>query len=94
MLAAKAVQYKEEGRGINPFFMFYIPEINIIKFPVKAGGKDTGSIEVVYSGKSVNEVMRRFLVIPPFVQVVTFLVIIYAIVKFFQRKVGRPVKDK
>lgn len=92
VLAAKAVQYKEEGRGINPFFMFYIPEINIIKLPVKAGGKDTGSIEVVYSGKSVNEVMRRFLIIPPFVQVVTFLVIIYAIVKFFQRKVGRPVK--
>lgn len=92
VLAAKAVQYKEEGRGIDPFFMFYIPEINIISLPVKTDGKDAGSIEVVYSGQSVNEVMRRFLVIPPFIQVITFLVIIYAIVKFFQRKVGRPVK--
>ena len=92
ILAAKAVQYKEEGSGINPFFMFYIPEINIINVPVKAGGKDAGSIEVVYSGQSVNEIMRRFLIIPPFMQIVTFLVIIYAIVKFFQRKVGRPVK--
>lgn len=92
VLAAKAVQYKEEGRGINPFFMFYISEINIINLPVKAGGKDAGSIEVVYSGQSVNEVMRRFLIIPPVMQGITFLVIIYAIVKFFQRKVGRPVK--
>lgn len=91
VLAEKAVQYKEEGSGINPFFMFYIPEINIINLPVKASASG-GSIEVVYSGKSVNEVMRRFLVIPPFMQSITFLVIIYAIVKFFQRKVGRPVK--
>jgi len=92
VLVAKAVQYKEDGRGINPFFMFYIPEINIINLPVKTGGKDAGSIEVVYSGQSVNEVIRRFLVIPPVMQVITFLVIIFAIVKFFQRKVGRPVK--
>jgi methyl-accepting chemotaxis protein len=92
ILAAKAVQYKEEAGGINPFFMFYISEINSISLPVKAGGKDAGSIEVVYSGQSVNEVMRRFLVIPPFMQVITFLVIIFAIAKFFQRKVGRPVK--
>ncbi|MEK7788414.1 MAG: methyl-accepting chemotaxis protein, partial [Planctomycetota bacterium] len=92
ILTAKSVQYKEADSGINPFFMFYIPEINSMSLPVKAGGKDAGSIEVVYSGHSVNEIMRRFLVIPPFMQVVTFLVIIYAIVKFFQRKVGRPVK--
>jgi methyl-accepting chemotaxis protein len=92
VLAAKAVQYKEEGSGINPFFMFYIPEINIIKLPVKTSASGGGSIEIVYSGQSVNEVMRRFLVIPPFMQIVTFLVIIYAIVKFFQRKVGMPVK--
>ncbi|MDP2278763.1 MAG: methyl-accepting chemotaxis protein, partial [Nitrospirota bacterium] len=97
VLAAKAVQYKdaESGlrpMGINPFFMFYIPEINNINLPVKAGGKDAGSIEMVYSGQSVNEVMRRFLVIPPFMQGITFLVIVYAILKFFQRKVARPVK--
>lgn len=96
VLAAKAVQYKEEGSasggGINPFFMFYIPEISIIKLPVKTSASGGGSIEIVYSGHSVNEVMRRFLIIPPFMQVVTFLVIIYAIIKFFQRKVGRPVK--
>jgi len=96
-LAAKAVQYKEEDSGINPLFMFYVPEINVLKLPVKAsasagGGKDIGSIEMIYSGQSVNEVMRRFLVIPPFMQIVTFLVIIYAIIKFFQKKVGKPVK--
>jgi len=96
ILAAKAVQYKEEGSRINPFFMFYVPESNIINLPVKTsasgGGKDAGRMEVVYSGRSVNEVMRRFLIIPPFMQVATFLIVIYAIVKFFQRKVGRPVK--
>ena len=91
-LTAKSVQYKEEDSGINPFFMFYIPEINIIKLPVQAGVKDASSIEIVYSGQSVNEVMRRFLIIPPFMQVVTFLALMYAIVKFFQRKVVRPVK--
>ncbi|MCX5717327.1 MAG: HAMP domain-containing methyl-accepting chemotaxis protein [Nitrospirae bacterium] len=92
ILASKAVQYKETDSGINPFFMFYVPESNIVNVPVKTNGKDAGSIEVVYSGQSVNEVMKRFLVIPPVMQVITFLIIIYAIVKFFQRKVGRPVK--
>jgi methyl-accepting chemotaxis protein len=92
ILAAKAVQYKEAAGGMNPFFMFYIPEINTVNVPVETNGEKAGTIEVVYSGQSVNEVMRRFLVIPPFMQLVTFLVIIYAIVKFFQRKVGRPVK--
>ncbi len=93
ILAAKAVQYKEEGRGINPFFMFYIPEINSMSLPVKTSGKYAGSIEVVYSGQSVNEVMKRFFAIPLVtMQIITFLVVIYAIVKFFQRKVGRPVR--
>ncbi|OGW71704.1 MAG: hypothetical protein A2484_04330, partial [Nitrospirae bacterium RIFOXYC2_FULL_44_7] len=92
VLAAKAVQYEEEAGGINPLFMFYIPETDIIKLPMNGGGKDAGSIEVIYSGQSVNGVMRRFLLIQPFMQVVTFLVIIYAIVKFFEKKIGRPVK--
>jgi methyl-accepting chemotaxis protein len=39
----------------------------------------------------VNEVMSRFLVIPPVMQLVTFLVVITAIVLFFRRKVASPV---
>jgi len=92
VLAARAVQYKEEGPGLNPFFMFFVPDVNSMKLPMETAKKETGSLEVVYSGQSVNEVMRRFLVIPPFMQVVTFLIIIYSIIKFFQKKVGKPVK--
>jgi len=88
-LAVKTAQVKEiAAKGINPFFMFYTPDMNTLSLPMASGG----AVEIVYSGTTVNEVMRRFLVIPPIMQFITFLVIILAIIKFFQKKVGKPVK--
>ena len=70
-------------------WLFSIPDVNTIRVPLPARG--AGSVEVVYSGRTVNEVMGRFLVIPPVMQIITFLVVIYAIVRFFHRKVSSPV---
>jgi len=92
VLASKTTPSKEADNSITPLFIFYVPDKNLLKISAQEGGKDSGSIEMIYSGRSVNEVMKRFLVIPPFMQLVTFLVIIFAIIKFFQKKVGRPVE--
>ncbi len=68
-------------------WLFNIPAVNSVRAPLRGGG----AVEVAYSGRTVNEVMDRFLVIPPVMQIATFLVVIYAIVLFFRRKVSTPV---
>lgn len=90
-IGVKTRQVKESGGGLNPFFIFYIPEKNTINISLESDTKEAGNIEIIYSGQTVNEVMKRFLLIPPVMQSVTFLFIVFAIVRFFQSKVGRPV---
>ena len=75
--------------GSAPRWLFSMPSENTVRVPLGMAG--SGAVEVIYSGKTVNEVMDRFLVIPPVMQTVTFLVVIYAIVLFFRRKVSSPV---
>ncbi len=70
-------------------WLFSIPAVNTVRVPLPQAG--AGAVEVMYSGRTVNEVMERFLVIPPVMQIATFLVVIYAIVLFFRRKVSSPV---
>lgn len=82
-----------EKRGLNPFLIFYIPSVNRMTVTVKGDGGDRGKVEVVYSGQSVNELMKRFLFVPPFMQGVTFFFVVYAIVRFFRRKVSNPVNN-
>jgi methyl-accepting chemotaxis protein len=78
-------------RGLlNPYRIFYVPSANTVDVPLGVGA---GKVEVVYSGQSVNELMKRFLFVPPFMQGVTFLVVVYAIIKFFRKKVSDPVRD-
>ncbi len=68
-------------------WLFFIPSMNTLRIPLQPAG----AVEVTYSGRRVNEVMDRFLVIPPVMQVATFLVVIYAIILFFRRRVSSPV---
>jgi methyl-accepting chemotaxis protein len=70
--------------------LFSIPAVNTIRVPLRTAGA-AGTVELTYSGRSVNEVMGRFLVIPPVMQTITFLVVTYAIILFFRRKVSSPV---
>jgi methyl-accepting chemotaxis protein len=77
----------DPGSGPSPFSLFYIPRVNTLSVP-----SDKVSVEVVYSGRQVNEMMKRFLVIPPVMQSLTFALVIYAIVRFFTVKVGKPVE--
>jgi len=93
LVAAKGVTGEAKKEGFGPFVIFYIPTVNTLSIPLKADTTGAGNVEVVYSGHSVNEVMRRFLVIPPIMQSVTFFFVILAIAKFFQRKVSRPVES-
>jgi methyl-accepting chemotaxis protein len=80
------------GTGFSPSrWLFSIPAVNTIRVPVLLRTGGTGAVELAYSGQTVNEVMGRFLVIPPVMQIITFLVVIYSIVLFFRRKVSSPV---
>lgn len=82
-----------ETKGLSPFFIFYIPGVNMLSVPLTTDAKDGGAVEVVYSGQSVNELMKRFLVIPPLMQFITFFVVIYAIIIFFRKRVSSPVEN-
>jgi methyl-accepting chemotaxis protein len=73
--------------GLSPFSIFYVSRVNTLSVP-----SGRGKIEIIYSGQQVNEMMKRFLVIPPVMQSLTFIVVIYAIIKFFTIKVGKPVE--
>jgi methyl-accepting chemotaxis protein len=84
------VSGEPERSLLNPYRFFYIPSVNKVGITLVA---DAGKVEVVYSGQSVNELMKRFLFVPPFMQGVTFLVVVYAIIKFFRKKVSNPVRD-
>lgn len=70
-------------------WLFFIPSRNTVRVPLRTSG--AGAVDVTYSGRPVNDVMGRFLVIPPVMQLITFLVVISAIVLFFRRKVSSPV---
>ncbi len=76
--------------GSPPLWLFFIPTVNTVRVPLRTDGA-AGAVEVTYSGRSVNDVMGRFLVIPPVMQIITFLVVISAIILFFRRKVSAPV---
>jgi len=71
-------------------WLFFIPSVNTVHVPLRTAA-GVGTVEVAYSGQSVNDVMGRFLIIPPMLQTITFLVVISAIVLFFRRKVSSPV---
>ncbi|MDH4162189.1 MAG: methyl-accepting chemotaxis protein [Nitrospirota bacterium] len=71
-------------------WLFSIPSENTLRVPLRTDG-GAGAVEVIYSGRTVNEVMGRFLVIPPVMQTITFLVVIYAIARFFRSRVSFPV---
>lgn len=86
--AAPAGRSRSDGSPSD--WLFFIPPANTLRVPLRTVA-GTGAVEVTYSGRSVNEVMGRFLVIPPVMQLITFLVVIYAILLFFRRKVSRPV---
>lgn len=88
---APAAQAGGAGTDSSPSrWLFSIPAVNTIRVPLRTVGV-AGTVELTYSGRSVNEVMGRFLVIPPVMQTITFLVVIYAITLFFRRKVSSPV---
>lgn len=93
-LAARTAPAAQAGGagtdGSSSRWLFSIPPVNTIRVPLRTSG-GAGAVEVTYSGRTVNEVMGRFLVIPPVMQIITFLVVIYAIVWFFRRKVSSPV---
>jgi methyl-accepting chemotaxis protein len=91
-LASKTAPRPDAGEsGPVSRWVFSIPEVNTVRVPMRMDGGTTGTVEVTYSGKRVNDVMGRFLVIPPIMQIMTFLVVIYAILRFFRRKVSSPV---
>jgi methyl-accepting chemotaxis protein len=87
--APPAPSEDNEQNALTLSSFFSIPPKNTVSVPLPRGG----SVEVSFSGKPVNEVMRRFLIIPPLMQSFTFLVVIYAIILFFRRKVSSPVKS-
>jgi methyl-accepting chemotaxis protein len=76
------------ARSLNPLYM---PWTNKLSIPIISSGGEIGVVEVTYSGKSANDMMFWNLTIPPIVEGIVFLVIVYAIYFFFQRQIGNPI---
>jgi methyl-accepting chemotaxis protein len=83
-------ELKEESRSysVNPFF---VPWRNTVREQVVAGGRPVGTVEMVYSGESTNELMLSLITRPIIVQIIIFALVIYAVYFFFQKRVGGPI---
>jgi len=90
LIRGKNIRIEQKPESLNPF---YIPWENRLTMPIKSGPDEVGRLEIVYSGTKTNEAMLRLLTLPPIGQVIVFLVMIYVIYFFFQRKIGTPVKN-
>ncbi|MBI4823212.1 MAG: HAMP domain-containing protein [Nitrospirae bacterium] len=84
----KSSGVQQRGKTINPFFVSWTNELTI---HLKSGVEEIGTVTISYSGKQVNEAMQRLLTVPPLGQSLVFLITIYIIYLFFQRKIGKPV---
>lgn len=89
VLKEKVIRTEERGETINPFF---IPWKNVMNLPIISSGEKLGNIEIYYSGRRVNETLGNILKLTPFLQGVIFILLIYALYYFFQKKVGRPIE--
>lgn len=89
VIKVSSARKEAEARSINPL---YIPWTNTLKVPIGLGEAKSGFVEVSYSGRRVNDEMKRLLTIPVLGQALVFLFVVYGIYFFFQRKVGRPIK--
>lgn len=89
VIREKTSAVEQRGKSLNPFFA---PWTNKLTIPIKSGVEEIGTVSITYSGKQVNAAMQRLLTVPSLGQTLVFLVMIYIIYLFFQRKVGKPVK--
>ncbi|HET6516133.1 MAG TPA: methyl-accepting chemotaxis protein [Thermodesulfovibrionales bacterium] len=85
-------QGQRETRGIY-FNPFYIPWSSSFRSPIGGGGESYGDVEIIYSGRKLNEYMKKLLTIWPVAQIVVFACVICAIYLSFQEAVGRPVQE-
>jgi methyl-accepting chemotaxis protein len=79
---------KGRAKSLNPL---YIPWTNKFGVPVISKGEIIGVVEITYSGKGANDMMFSLLTVPPIVEGVVFLFVIYAVYFFFQRQIGKPI---
>ncbi len=87
-VAQTSTVFRSRTRSLNPFFIDW--KGTLVK-EVRSGRKDMGSIVITYSGERVNEFMTGLLTVAPLAQALVFVIIIYAIYFFFQRRVGSPI---
>ncbi|MDA8168776.1 MAG: methyl-accepting chemotaxis protein [Nitrospiraceae bacterium] len=75
------------------FRLLYLPAESTYDLPVvTSSGQNEGNIRIKYSGDHANLALERLITIAPIGQLLVFVLIIYAIYFFFQKKVGRPVE--
>lgn len=82
----------KSDNGFSLYSIFYIPAESSISVPISHDAASNGKIEITYSGHPVNKVMKRFLIIPPVMQIITFILIVFAIVRFFNSRVSTPIR--
>jgi len=90
VLRDRVLREQETGASWNPF---YVAWKHTYTAPIMAAGQQVGTLQVLYSGRKVNESMRYLLTVPPLGQVVVFLLVIFAIFRVFRYKVGRPIQE-
>lgn len=78
-------------RGFSPFFIFYIDPVNSVTAPLDQGALGAGKVELTYSGEHVNEIMGRFLFLPPVMQATILILMVFAITWSFRKKISKPV---
>jgi len=79
---------KSDAGGDTEAGLFFIPETNVLSLPVISGGKESGRVEIIFSGRAVNRQLLHVLLVTLFAQAGFFLLIMLVIAVTFKRQVA------
>ena len=88
LLHEKAFASEEDSASMNPL---YIPWQDVYSVPAVNEETQVGQIEVRYSGRQMNEIMKGQLTKGPFVEGLVFILIAIGVFVFINRSVGEPL---
>jgi methyl-accepting chemotaxis protein len=89
VLASKV--FKEEPKTGSVWLPFYMPWVKNVAVPIVSGKRNAGTVELVYSGRSVNDYMFRLMTIPTIIEGIVLFLVITGIFLHMHKTVGRPL---
>ncbi len=83
---------KNSDADISSMNSFYFKKAMIVSVPVSSGSTKLGEVTIHYSGKSINDNIKKSIVIIVIYQGIALVLLGFFMIRFFNRNVKRPVQ--